>query len=40
MRDRQALLWVDLQNDFCSGGALGVSDADRTIAVGNRLLPN
>lgn len=33
MRDRQALLWVALQNDFCSGRVLGVSDADRTIAV-------
>lgn len=37
MRDRQALLLIDLQNDFCSGGALAVSDADQTIAVGNRL---
>lgn len=37
MHDRQALLLIDLQNDFCSGGALAVSEADRTIAVGNRL---
>lgn len=37
MRERQALLLVDLQNDFCCGGALAVSDADQTIAVANRL---
>ncbi|MEJ5065278.1 bifunctional nicotinamidase/pyrazinamidase [Erwinia sp. MYb375] len=37
MRDRQALLLIDLQNDFCSGGALAVSEGDQTIAVGNRL---
>lgn len=37
MRDRQALLLIDLQNDFCSGGALAVNGGDEVIAVANRL---
>ncbi|WP_168416106.1 bifunctional nicotinamidase/pyrazinamidase [Erwinia amylovora] len=37
MRIRQALLLIDLQNDFCSGGALAVSEGEQTIAVANRL---
>jgi nicotinamidase/pyrazinamidase len=32
-----ALLIVDLQNDFCPGGALAVADGDRVIPVLNRL---
>ena len=32
-----ALLIVDVQNDFCSGGALAVPDGDRVIPVLNRL---
>ena len=36
--ERAALLVVDLQNDFCPGGALAVTDADRIIPVVNRLL--
>jgi nicotinamidase/pyrazinamidase len=32
-----ALLIVDLQNDFCPGGALGVRGGDRVIPVLNRL---
>lgn len=35
---QSALLLIDLQNDFCPGGALAVSDGDATIAVANRLL--
>ena len=31
-----ALLLIDLQNDFCPGGALAVSEGDRVIAVANR----
>ncbi|WP_437610622.1 bifunctional nicotinamidase/pyrazinamidase [Erwinia sp. V71] len=34
---KRALLLIDLQNDFCPGGALAVSDGDATIAVANRL---
>ncbi|HBQ80715.1 MAG TPA: bifunctional nicotinamidase/pyrazinamidase [Erwinia persicina] len=37
MRDRQALLLIDLQNDFCPGGALAVSEGDQTIALANTL---
>jgi nicotinamidase/pyrazinamidase len=33
-----ALILVDLQNDFLPGGALAVSDADRVIPVVNRLM--
>ena len=33
-----ALLVVDLQNDFCHGGALAVPDADAILPVVNRLL--
>ncbi|QHM71195.1 bifunctional nicotinamidase/pyrazinamidase [Mixta intestinalis] len=33
----QALILIDLQNDFCPGGALAVADGDATIAVANRL---
>lgn len=35
---REALLVVDLQNDFCSGGALAVPDAEALIPLANRLL--
>ncbi|MFS2225611.1 bifunctional nicotinamidase/pyrazinamidase [Pantoea sp. B65] len=34
---KRALLLIDLQNDFCPGGALAVTDGDATIAVANRL---
>lgn len=34
----EALLVVDLQNDFCSGGALAVPDADAVVPLVNRLL--
>ncbi|MFD1803392.1 bifunctional nicotinamidase/pyrazinamidase [Mixta tenebrionis] len=33
----QALILIDLQNDFCPGGALAVADGDATIAVANQL---
>jgi len=35
----RALILVDLQNDFCPGGALSVARGDETIAIANRLLP-
>lgn len=35
---KRALLIVDVQNDFCPGGALAVKDADRVVPVINRLM--
>ncbi|NUM54900.1 MAG: nicotinamidase [Candidatus Hydrogenedentes bacterium] len=34
-----ALIVVDVQNDFCPGGALAVADGDGVVAGINRLLP-
>ena len=34
----RALILVDLQNDFCPGGALAVPQGDRVVPVANRLL--
>jgi len=34
----QALLVVDVQNDFCPGGALAVPDGDKVVPVINRLM--
>jgi nicotinamidase/pyrazinamidase len=34
----RALLVVDVQNDFCPGGALGIRDGDRIISVLNRYI--
>ena len=34
-----ALLLVDIQNDFLPGGALAVPEGDRVVAVANRLMP-
>ncbi|HEY1817675.1 MAG TPA: bifunctional nicotinamidase/pyrazinamidase [Kofleriaceae bacterium] len=36
----RALILVDLQTDFCPGGALAVAQGDETIDVANRLLPH
>lgn len=38
-KDRDALIIVDLQNDFCPGGALGVPKGDTIIPVINALIP-
>jgi nicotinamidase/pyrazinamidase len=35
---RDALVVVDLQNDFCPGGSLGVQSGDAIVAVVNRYL--
>jgi nicotinamidase/pyrazinamidase len=35
----RALLLVDLQNDFCAGGALAVAGGDSTVDVANTLIP-
>jgi nicotinamidase/pyrazinamidase len=37
MRDNEVLLIVDIQNDFCAGGALEVPRADEIIPLVNRL---
>ncbi len=34
-----ALLVIDVQNDFCPGGALAVAEGDAVVAPVNRLLP-
>lgn len=34
----RALLLVDLQNDFCAGGALAVPEGDSTIDIANSLI--
>ncbi len=35
----RALILVDLQYDFCPGGALAVARGDETLAVARRMLP-
>jgi nicotinamidase/pyrazinamidase len=37
IRDDDLLLVIDVQNDFCSGGALAVADGDAVVPVVNRL---
>jgi nicotinamidase/pyrazinamidase len=34
----EALVVIDVQNDFCPGGALGVTDGDRIVPVVNVLI--
>lgn len=34
----RALILVDIQNDFCPGGALAVSDGDAVVPVANKLI--
>ncbi len=36
-RDSDILLVVDVQNDFCPGGALAVPDGDKVVPIVNRL---
>lgn len=35
----RALLLIDLQNDFCPGGALAVAEGDHVISIANDLMP-
>lgn len=37
--ESDALIVVDVQNDFCPGGALPVKDGDLVVPVLNRLIP-
>ncbi|MEI8266324.1 MAG: bifunctional nicotinamidase/pyrazinamidase [Betaproteobacteria bacterium] len=39
-RTTDALLVIDVQNDFCPGGGLAVADGDAVVPVINRLLPH
>ena len=34
----EALIVIDVQNDFCPGGALAVTDGDAVVPVVNRLI--
>jgi nicotinamidase/pyrazinamidase len=38
VRDDDLLLIIDVQNDFCPGGALAVADGDAVVPVVNRLI--
>jgi nicotinamidase/pyrazinamidase len=35
----KALILVDIQNDFCPGGALAVPDGDAVVKVANQVMP-
>ncbi len=35
----RALILVDIQNDFCPGGALAVADGDAVVPLANALMP-
>jgi nicotinamidase/pyrazinamidase len=37
-KTKRALLVVDVQNDFCPGGALAVADGDQVVAPLNHLI--
>ena len=34
----EALIVIDMQNDFCDGGALAVPGANATVPLVNRLI--
>jgi len=38
MKAKKALVVVDLQNDFCPGGALGVREGDLIIPAVNKYV--
>jgi nicotinamidase/pyrazinamidase len=38
--EHDALIIVDVQNDFCPGGALAVGEGDRVVPTLNRLAPH
>lgn len=37
--EMKALIIVDVQNDFCPGGALAVPEGDKVVPVINRIIP-
>jgi len=38
MKLKEALLIVDVQNDFCPGGALAVPEGDKVVPVLNKYI--
>lgn len=38
--DKTALIVVDVQNDFCPGGALGVPEGHEVVPIANALMPS
>jgi nicotinamidase/pyrazinamidase len=36
---KKALILVDIQNDFCPGGALAVAEGDAVVGLANRIAP-
>ena len=38
MQRKDALVVIDVQNDFCSGGSLAVTDGDKVVPVLNRYI--
>ena len=38
VKEKDALVIVDVQNDFCPGGALAVPDGDKVVPVINKLM--
>jgi len=38
MRDGDALLVIDVQNDFCKGGTLAIEEGERVVPILNRWL--
>src|SRR3990167_6492645 len=39
IKNKTALIMVDLHNDFCKGGYLAVSDGDAVVPLANQLQP-
>jgi nicotinamidase/pyrazinamidase len=39
LQSTSALILVDIQNDFCPGGALAVAEGDAIVELVNRLIP-
>ena len=37
---KKALIMVDLQNDFCTGGSLAVPHGEETVKLANELQPH
>ena len=37
--DKTALIVIDVQNDFCPGGALAVPEGDQVVPIANALMP-
>lgn len=40
MREQEALIIIDVQNDFCTGGALSVPGGEQIIPAVNRIMPD